>query len=67
MARGALLPYIRAATKGYLGDYIVPLNDPQAFERYILGPALDEDAGLAGAFLLAAEALQCRPDERANV
>ncbi len=67
MARGALLPHIRAATKDYLGNYIVPLNDPEAFDRYILGPALGQDAGLAGAFLLAAEALQCRPDEKAKV
>jgi fructokinase len=57
MARGALLPHIRAACKNYLGDYIAPLNDPAAFDRYIVGPALEENAGLAGAFLLAAEAL----------
>jgi fructokinase len=67
MARGALLPHIRAATKEYLGEYIVPLNEPAAFDQYIVGPALGENAGLAGAFLLAAEALRCPSNEIAKI
>lgn len=66
-ARGALLRHIRAAAREMLGDYIAPLNDDPSFARYIVGPAHVEYAGLAGAFLLAAEALECPSHEEAKV
>lgn len=56
MAGGALLPFIRAAARDGLRGYVGPLSDSAALDRYISGPGLGEHAGLAGAFLLAADA-----------
>lgn len=67
MAHGALLPYIRATARELLGDYIAPLEEDPGLARYIVGPVHAEYAGVAGAFLLAAEALECRPHEEAKV
>jgi fructokinase len=56
MGGGHLLPHVRRAARDFLNGYIGPLNDAGALERYIGGPGLGDRAGLAGAFLLAAQA-----------
>ena len=56
MADGHLLDPVRRAAGDYLKGYIGPLNDVGALERYICSPGLGDRAGLAGAFLLAAQA-----------
>jgi fructokinase len=56
MTGGRLLPLIRAATRDFLNGYIEPLNDSAALHRYICSPALSDQAGLAGAFLMATQA-----------
>ena len=53
MTGGALLPQIRGVVREQLHDYLGPLNDSGALDRYICGPGLGDRAGLAGAFLLA--------------
>lgn len=57
----ALLAQIRIAVRRYLGAYLPTLNDTAALDRYIRVPALGEHAGIAGAFLLAADVwTRCR-------
>jgi fructokinase len=56
MGNGHLLPYIHRAARDFLNGYLGPLNDVGALERYICTPGLGDRAGLAGAFLLAAQA-----------
>jgi len=51
-----LLPHIRGAARASLSGYVAQLDDGAAFDRYICLPMLGDDAGIAGAFLLAAEA-----------
>lgn len=58
MSGYSLLPLIRAAARHFLGGYIGPLNDADAFESYIACPGLADRAGLAGAFLLATQAIR---------
>ncbi len=58
MSGYSLLPLIRAAARNFLGGYIGPLNDADAFESYIARPGLADRAGLAGAFLLATQAIR---------
>ncbi len=61
MADGRLLPFIRSAARACLGSYIAALNDTAAIDLYICSPALGDQAGIAGAFLLAADAwARCR-------
>lgn len=61
MGGGGLLPAIREAARERLGGYIRQLNDIAAMESYICSPALGDQAGVAGAFLLAKEAgARCR-------
>jgi hypothetical protein len=57
MSGGVLLPRVREAARDLLNGYIGPLNDAAALHRYICGPALGDQAGLAGAFLTATQAL----------
>jgi len=52
---GQLLPYVRESTHDCLNGYLGPLNGGGALDRYILGPGLGDGAGIAGAFLLAAQ------------
>ncbi|HEY6922393.1 MAG TPA: hypothetical protein VI653_02910 [Steroidobacteraceae bacterium] len=54
-----LLPPIRSPARNFLGGYIGPLNDADAFESYIARPGLADRAGLAGPFLLATQAICC--------
>lgn len=56
MTGGRLLPELRKCTGEILNGYIAPLGQPDALDSYIVGAGLGDDAGLAGAFLLAAEA-----------
>ena len=56
MSGGILLPRVREAARDFLNGYIGPLNDAAALHRYICGPALGDQAGLAGAFLTATQA-----------
>ena len=61
MGDGRLLPAIREAARECLGGYIRQLNDIAAMESYICSPALGDQAGVAGAFLLAKDAgTRCR-------
>jgi len=61
MSGGRLLPAIREAAHESLGGYIRQLNDTAAMESYICSPALGDQAGVAGALLLAKEAgARCR-------
>ena len=64
MAGGALLPHIRAAAQDALGGYVTLLAEYRTLVEYIVAPALGNDAGIAGAFMLATEALKCQPDEK---
>jgi len=56
MSDGRLLPHLRASARECLNGYVTPLNSSDAFDRYIVGSGLGSEAGLAGAFLLAAGA-----------
>ena len=56
LTSAALLPHIRQTARRLLNGYLEPLNDDGAIERYIGTPGLGNRAGLAGAFLLAAQA-----------
>ncbi len=56
LTSAALLPHIRQTVRRLLNGYLEPLNDDGALERYIGNPGLGNRAGLAGAFLLAAQA-----------
>jgi fructokinase len=58
MSNAPLLPHIRAVTRALLNGYLEPLNDAGTLDRYICRPGLGDHAGLAGAFLLAAQANQ---------
>jgi hypothetical protein len=51
-----LLPHVQRAARDFLNGYVEPLNDGGALERYIASPGLGDQAGLAGAFLLAEQA-----------
>ena len=52
-----LLPALRRATEARLAGYIsAPLLDP-GLERYIVAPALGDQAGITGAILLGKRAL----------
>lgn len=53
---GVLLPHIRETVQRLLNGYLEPLNDAGALERYIGAAHRGNRAGLAGAFLLAAQA-----------
>lgn len=57
---GALLPHIRAATHTYLNGYLEPLRDPGRARDYLCTPALGDQAGIAGALLLAMDATECK-------
>lgn len=57
MSDGRLLPQVRRTAREYLNGYISPLNDAGALERYIASPGLGDHAGVAGAFLLAEQAV----------
>ncbi|MBL8268452.1 ROK family protein [Steroidobacter sp.] len=57
MANGRLLPHIRAAAADSLKGYLEPLSHPGALDDYIRAPELGTGAGIAGAFLLAEQAL----------
>jgi len=56
MSNGRLLPHVQRAARDFLNGYVEPLNDGGALERYIASPGLGDQAGLAGAFLLAEQA-----------
>jgi fructokinase len=56
MSNPHLLPHVHRAARELLNGYIGPLNDAGALERYICTAGLGDDAGLAGAFLLATQA-----------
>ena len=61
MSSGRLLDSIREKARECLGGYIAQLNDTGAMQSYICSPALGDQAGIAGAFLLAEEAwAKCR-------
>lgn len=65
--RGAAsIAYVTVGTGGTGGLHRSFERGPE-LARYIVGPSHVEDAGLAGAFLLAAEALECPPHEEAKV
>jgi fructokinase len=55
MTGGRLLPEVRRRASDFLNGYVAPLNEPASFDSYVVAARLG-DAGLAGAFLLAAEA-----------
>jgi fructokinase len=57
MGNGLLLPLVHRSARDVLNGYIEPLNDGGVLERYICSPGLGEGAGLAGAFLLAGQAM----------
>jgi fructokinase len=59
MTGGRLLPEVRRCACDFLNGYVAPLNEPAAFDGYVVAAGLG-DAGLAGAFLLAAEAAAAR-------
>ena len=56
MSADRLLPHVHRAARDFLNGYLHPLNDAGALERYICSPGLGNQAGLAGAFLLAERA-----------
>jgi fructokinase len=56
MSNGALLPHIRAATHKYLNGYLEPLRGMERAFEYLCTPALGNQAGIAGALLLAMNA-----------
>lgn len=56
MARGALLPHVRAATERCLNGYLEPLRGGGRVSEYLCTPALGDHAGIAGALLLAMDA-----------
>lgn len=64
MANGCLLPYIRAAAASVLKGYLEPLSQPGALDAYICAPQLGTQAGIAGAFLLAEQALGSVPRDQ---
>ena len=55
LSGGALLPHIRDAAYACLQGYLAPLRTRDMLDRYIRGAALGADAGIAGAFLIAAD------------
>jgi fructokinase len=56
MRTGRLLPYIRHSASSVLNGYLPIAAVAGGFDEYIAAPALGERSGLAGAFILAAEA-----------
>ena len=56
LSAGTLLPYVRAAMRDSLNGYIGALRESAVLARYISAAALGADAGIAGAFLMAAAA-----------
>jgi fructokinase len=57
MSNGLLLPHVRSAATAALNEYLQPLSHPGALDDYIAAPLLGTRAGIVGAFLLAAAAL----------
>jgi fructokinase len=53
MSDGTLLPRVRAAALAYLNGYLPALKDANRMADYICAPALNGQAGIAGALLLA--------------
>ncbi|MEO8313724.1 MAG: ROK family protein [Pseudomonadota bacterium] len=53
MSDPSMLARVRAATRGYLQDYLPPLRDPSAMDDYIRAPALGSHSAIVGAMLLA--------------
>jgi fructokinase len=58
MSAGPLLPHIRATLRDRLNGYIMALRDATALEGYVSAAQLGADAGLAGAFEVAAAAMR---------
>jgi len=56
LTAGHLLTHVRSSAHQWLNGYVAPLYFAADFDRYIVGSGLGTEAGLAGAFLLAAEA-----------
>ena len=57
MGNSHLMTHVHRSARDALNGYIEPLNDAGVLERYICNPGLGDQAGLAGAFLLAGQAL----------
>jgi fructokinase len=57
MSDGSLLPLVQAATSHYLNGYIPALNEAGCMADYVCAPGLGDQAGIAGALLLAQEEL----------
>lgn len=53
----ALLPQIRESALAWLGGYLPHLRDAAAMQAFIRAPGLDGDSAIAGALLMAADAL----------
>ena len=57
MSDGSLLPLIRESSLALLGGYLPHLRDPACMESFICAPALGADSAIAGAALMALDAL----------
>jgi fructokinase len=57
MADGSLLPLVRRATHHYLNGYLQSLRAREQLDAYLVKPALEEDAAIAGAMLQALDLL----------
>jgi len=55
---GDLLPEVRRATQRLLGDYLPPLQHEAQVADLIRAPALGPDSAIAGAMLMARDALR---------
>ena len=58
MTSPALLPALRAAAFDRLNGYLSPLQNEGTSRNFIVAPALGDRAGITGALLLAAGALE---------
>jgi fructokinase len=57
MSDGTLLPLVRQSTAAQLGGYLEYLRDPASMGAFIRAPGLGNDSAIAGAMLMALEAL----------